>query len=163
MAETKSTVPRFTDAAGRVWPVEITVGTVKDLRKLLDVDLLSIIEPADTLLDRLATDAVLLCDTLFVVCRRECEARGVTDEDFGRALGGEAIEQAAGAFLEAIDCFFRNARQAALVKSLTGKTRVVKMLAALVMNAAARRLHERSSGGSSAPLESSASTPPLSA
>ena len=125
-------VPRFTDNQGRVWPVEITVQTVKDLRRSLDVDLYSVIEPESGLLQRMATDAVLLCDVLYVVCRRDC---GVSDEDFGRALDGPVIEQAALSLLEAIEHFFQNPRQAATTKFLTGNLRLARSLGQLIARA----------------------------
>jgi hypothetical protein len=127
------TNPRFIDSAGRTWPIEITVQTVRDLRKALDVDLLSIIDADSTLMERLSTDPVLLADVLYVTCRRDCQQASVSDEEFGRALGGDAIDHATSAFLEAVERFFRNPRQAAMAKYLAGNRRLTVMLSQLVL------------------------------
>jgi hypothetical protein len=127
------TTPRFTDSAGRTWPIEITVQTVRDLRKYLDVDLLGIIDADSTLMERLSTDPVLLADVLYVTCRRDCQQASVSDEEFGRALGGEAIDHATSAFLEALERFFQNPRQAAVVKHLSGNRKLTTMLSQLML------------------------------
>lgn len=121
-------IPRFTDKQGRTWPLEITVGTVRDLRRMLDVDLLSINDAEADLIERLSTDAELLCNVLYVVCIQQCKETGVSDEDFGRALDGDAIRDATVSLDEAINRFFQNPRQAAIFKLLMGrKSMTLKM------------------------------------
>jgi hypothetical protein len=153
-------VPRFTDNQGRTWPVEITVQTVKDLRRTLDFDLYTVIEPDSEMLRRLATDAVFLCDVLYVTCQRECQTREVSDEDFGRALHGDAIASATDAFLDAVEAFFQNARQAVMAKILTGNMKRAMTLAELM--ARSKNLHslqEKLRAGFTDTPESSESTP----
>lgn len=147
--------PRFVDSAGRTWPVEITVQTVRDLRRALNVDLLSIIEPESTLISRLANDPVLLADVLYVTCRQECQVRSVSDEEFGRSLGGEAIDAATTAFLEALERFFQNPRQSMIARHLTGNVKLTRMLSGLVETVL--------TAGSTKPPECSASTPAVTA
>ena len=88
----------FTDNAGRSWTVTINVDAIKRVRGLLEVDLLEIVE--GTLIEKLIRDPVLLCDVVYVVCKPEADAKGVSDEDFGRAMAGDAIEHATKALLE---------------------------------------------------------------
>jgi hypothetical protein len=109
-------VHTFVDNAGRTWTVAINVAAIKAVRAALSVDLMETAE--GKLLDRLAGDPVLLCDTLYVLCRAEAEAQKVTDEDFGRSLGGDAIDRAAKAFLEELVDFFPSARRHLLAKVL---------------------------------------------
>lgn len=99
---------KFTDATGRDWPVTITVGTVRRVRQLVDVDLLKLDE---ALLKRLATDPVELANVLYVICEPTCDERGISDEQFGELLGGDVIDQATEAFIEAIIDFFPRARR----------------------------------------------------
>ena len=93
----------FTDNTGRTWTLSVTVGTIKRVRALCGVDLANIITmesgktPNVGLLERLAADPVLLVDVLFAVCKPEADAKGITDEEFGRAMAGDAIELAATA------------------------------------------------------------------
>ena len=84
----------FTDNTGRTWTLSVTVGTIKRVRALCGVDLANIISieagkaPNVGLLDRLASDPVLLVDVLYAVCKPEADAQNVSDEDFGRAMAG---------------------------------------------------------------------------
>ena len=65
----------FTDNTGRTWTLSVTVGTIKRVRALCSVDLANIITieagkaPNVGLLDRLASDPVLLVDVLYAVCK----------------------------------------------------------------------------------------------
>ncbi len=88
----------FTDNAGRTWTIAINVDAIKRVRGLLDVDLLEIVE--GKLIEKLIRDPVLLCDVVYAVCKPEADAKGVSDEEFGRAMAGDAIELATKALLE---------------------------------------------------------------
>jgi hypothetical protein len=106
----------FADNAGRTWTVAVNVDAVKRVRSLCSVNLMEIVE--GDLLGRLANDPVLLCDVLFAVCKPEADTKGISDEDFGRAMGGDAIEAATAAFLEEMVGFFPSPRRAVLQKAL---------------------------------------------
>ena len=88
----------FTDNAGRTWTIAINVDAIKRVRGLLDIDLLEIVE--GKLIEKLIRDPVLLCDVVYAVCKPEADAKGVSDEEFGRAMAGDAIELATKALLE---------------------------------------------------------------
>jgi hypothetical protein len=104
----------FRDNAGRTWTVAVDVAAVKRVRSVLNVDLLEYVD--GSLLQRLAVDPVLLCDVLYVVCKPEADRLGVSDEDFGRAMGGDVIEHATRAFMEALVSFSPNPRDRANLK-----------------------------------------------
>lgn len=70
------------------------------------------------LLQRLVSDPILLCDVIYVVCRPQAETAGVSDEDFGRAMAGDAIDAATTAVLEELADFFPGARGEVLRKAL---------------------------------------------
>jgi len=88
----------FTDNASRVWTVAINVNAIKRVRTLANVNLLEVIE--GTLLERLIRDPVLLCDVVYAVCKPEADKIGVSDEEFGQAMAGDAIDQATKTLLE---------------------------------------------------------------
>ena len=119
----------FTDNTGRTWTLSVTVGTIKRVRALCGVDLANIITmesgktPNVGLLERLAADPVLLVDVLFAVCKPEADAKGITDEEFGRAMAGDAIELAATALLDEIIDFFPEAKRLAFKKILSATRR----------------------------------------
>jgi len=101
----------FTDNAGRTWTIAINVGAIKRVRGLLDVDLLEVVE--GKLIERLIRDPVLLCDVVYAVCKPEADERHITDEEFGRAMAGDAIEHATKALLEELVGFSPSPRDRA--------------------------------------------------
>lgn len=98
----------FRDNAGRTWAVSVDVAAIKRVRALAGFDLLSVMD--GKAVDRLIADPVILCDVLCAVCRPEAERLGVTDEDFGRAMAGDAIDHATQALLEELVSFCPNPR-----------------------------------------------------
>ena len=134
----------FTDNTGRTWTLVVNVATIKRVRALCGVDLNSIVEvedgkPAAKLLERLSGDPVLLVDVLYAVCRPECEQKGVSDEDFGAAMAGDAVEQATDALLDEIVDFFPAAKRKAFQRILSASRRFGE--------AARRRLEETLADG----------------
>lgn len=115
----------FTDNAGRTWTVTINVDAIKRVRTLVQVNLLDVLDDGCKLLAELHDDPVLLVDVLYCICKPEADAQNVTDEEFGRAMSGDAILQASTALLEELSDFFPNARQRAAMKDLLKKTETV--------------------------------------
>ncbi len=115
----------FQDNQKRTWEVAVTVDAVKRVRSLLDVDLLALME--GELLERLVTDPILLCDIIFVVCKRQADRDGISDEDFGRSMAGDAIDDATTAMLEELADFFRKGQREVLRKALTKITKLEQM------------------------------------
>ena len=107
----------FNDNAGRTWTIAINVDAIKRVRATLDIDLLQVVE--GKLLERLRDDPILLCDVIYVVCKPEADASGITDEQFGQAMAGDAIDHATTALLEDLVGFFRKGRRELLAKALT--------------------------------------------
>ena len=110
----------FTDNTDRTWTVSITVDAIKRVRGLLEVDLLDAI--SGNLIERLVKDPILLCDIVYAVCKPEADAQAVNDEDFGRAMAGDAIEQATKALLEELVSFSPSPRDRANLKRVLETT-----------------------------------------
>ncbi len=106
----------FSDNAARAWTVQVNVGAIKRVRDLAQVNLLEVIE--GKLLERLISDPVLLCDVIYCLCQPEADAKGISDEEFGRAMGGDAIDGATTALLEELVDFFPQAKRRVLAKAL---------------------------------------------
>jgi len=124
----------FTDNAGRTWTVTVNVDAIKRVKSLLAVNLLEAVE--GKLLEKLISDPVLLCDILYCLCKPQADAAGVKDEDFGRAMAGDAIEAATTAFLEELADFFPGQKRQLLHKALAK----LRRLEALAWSAAGQRL-----------------------
>jgi len=116
----------FRDNQGRTWAIDVNVDAVKRVRQLLDVDLLKAAE--GELLAKLAGDPVMLVDVIYAICKPEVDRQDITNEDFGRAMAGDAIERATEALLEGLVDFFPNPKRAPLKKAL-GKLRTLEALA----------------------------------
>lgn len=108
----------FTDNAGRAWTIAVHVAAVKRVRGLLGLDLYSLVDDRFEGLGKLLSDPVGLVDVLYVLCKDEADRLGVTDEDFGRAMAGDAIEHASSAFLEEFTDFFPDPRVRAGVRKV---------------------------------------------
>lgn len=119
----------FTDNTGRAWLVNVNVGTIKRVRALCGVDLANIIsiesgqKPKIELLERLASDPVLLVDVLYAVCKPEADAKNISDEEFGAAMAGDSVDHATSALLDEIIDFFPEAKRRAFQKILSATRR----------------------------------------
>ncbi|MDL5053360.1 hypothetical protein QQ056_07355 [Oscillatoria laete-virens NRMC-F 0139] len=107
----------FKDTASRSWSLQINVDAIKRVRGLLQVDLLDIAD--GKLIEQLASDPILLCDVIFAVIKPDADATGVTDMDFGRAMGGDCLEAATTAFLEELADFFPSSKRQILRMALS--------------------------------------------
>lgn len=94
----------FTDANGQCWSIVVTVDTIRRVRQLASVDLMQVV--GGKLLEQIAADPVLLVDVLAAVCKPQMDARATTPADFGAAMHGDAIDQAAQALLQGLADFF---------------------------------------------------------
>ena len=102
----------FTDAAGRDWSFAITINTVKRVRTKCDIDLVA--DDLGETLQRLGSDPVVLCDVIYTLCEDQIEKAGVSPEQFGEGLAGDAIDSATEAFLEALVEFSPKKKRAIL-------------------------------------------------
>lgn len=106
----------FNDSTGREWQVAVNVAAVKRVRDLLDVDLLTAGD--GKLFQRLAEDPVLLTDVVYALCKPQADKAEITDEEFGRGMAGEVIDNAVSALLPELVDFFPSPRRAILQKAL---------------------------------------------
>lgn len=106
----------FKDTEGREWTVAINIAVAKRLRDRMQIDLLD--KVGMTALSNIAADPIRLADVLYVICCKQAEERKISDEDFGAALSGDALEAAATAFMEAMADFFPPSQRTVLHNAL---------------------------------------------
>ena len=106
----------FTDNAGRTWTIQVNVDAMKRVKSLLSVDLMEAVD--GKLLPRMLDEPILLCDIIYALCKPQADAASITDEDFGRAMAGDAIDLATQSLLEELVDFFPQRRRALLTKVL---------------------------------------------
>ncbi|MCY2927921.1 MAG: hypothetical protein NTV86_00215 [Planctomycetota bacterium] len=101
---------QFKDNAGRTWTIAVNVDSIKRVKALVKdddgdpVNLLAAVE--GRLLEKLVESPILLCDVVYALCKPDADTLKVSDEDFGRAMAGEAIDGATAALLEDLSDFF---------------------------------------------------------
>jgi hypothetical protein len=115
----------FTDATGRNWTITINVAALKKVKALTGVNLLELLDNNLEGLSALLSDIVKLVDILYVLCKDQADALGVSDEDFGRALAGDSLEQAVDAFLEEFVDFFPNRRAREALRKMLSKGKTI--------------------------------------
>lgn len=117
----------FRDTAGREWAIAVDVNAIKRVMKApiehlgepLKVNLLALVEPDSDLLKKVVEYPPLVCDIAYALCKPQCDEKGVSDEDFGRAMGGDVLEKALDAIIEETVDFFPQGRRAVLKKVLS--------------------------------------------
>lgn len=119
----------FTDNHGRTWSININIAAVKRVRSAMDIDLLDAV--GGELLTRLADNIVMLVDLVYFLVKPEADNAGVSDEQFGEALAGPALDDAANAFMAELADFFPEAKGRVLRKAIA-KVRQVETRAAEV-------------------------------
>lgn len=119
----------FHDSAGRSWTLSVNVGTIKRVRALCNINLLDVIKLNEkqevdmALLEQLSSDPVLLVDVLYAVCKEDADKQNISDEDFGRAMAGDAITEATNALIQDLVDFFPETKRRILNKVLTASRR----------------------------------------
>ena len=141
----------FTDNTGREWTVAVNVDALKRVQGLIGVNL---IEQAidGKLFTRLAVDPILLCDIIYALCRPQAESAGVSDDEFGRAMGGDAIQFATTALLEELVDFFPNPRRNVLRRALAKSAEIDEERMALIQTKIDRLQADELSGAGSSSL-----------
>jgi hypothetical protein len=106
----------FNDNQNRPWTLAVNIHAIKRVRGLIEVDLLTVAD--GSLLKQLVEDPVFLCDVIYALVKPEADAQGVTDEQFGCAMAGDAIEHATTALLPELVGFFHGAKRRVLETAL---------------------------------------------
>ena len=105
----------FVDSFNRTWSVSVNVATIKRVKSLMGLNLMEAV--TGDLIESLKADPCLLVDVLYCVCKNEADAKGISDESFGEAMAGDAIENATDAFLDELIEFFPSEKKMILKKA----------------------------------------------
>ncbi|HOQ06094.1 MAG TPA: hypothetical protein PKY88_12875 [Anaerohalosphaeraceae bacterium] len=117
----------FIDSTGRKWVLSLTIDAVKRCRDLLNINLLEPEKGDPPLLTRIGTDEILFCDLLYCLCKPQLDQAGITDEQFGQALGGDAIRSASHAFYEEMIDFFQKRGRSDRAKAVAKQRQVIDL------------------------------------
>lgn len=107
----------FKDNKEKSWDVSINVGCIKRIKELAGVDLIAESgKDKDNIFIRISSDPVLLCDIIYAICKPQADERQISDEQFGEAMGGDALDSATECFVEELINFFPKAKREMLRK-----------------------------------------------
>ena len=103
-------IPQTFQGGKNLWRFEITVADIRPLREIgLDLDKLNSPESRVKLTygdeDGGAKACELLFDAALILCEDQIKAAGITEREFAKTLGGDALGDAFMALTEAIICF----------------------------------------------------------
>jgi hypothetical protein len=116
----------FKDNAGRTWIITVHSTAVKKLRGALGFDVHSLLDEKLENLAKFLGDPVLRVDVLYWLCKEEADKLGITDEDFGKAMWGDAIEHATDAFIAEVVDFTPDARVRESIRKILEASRTVR-------------------------------------
>lgn len=116
----------FKDMDGREWRLSVTVGSIKRVKQLVDIDLTRLDEGDPPLLTRLGTDVMLLCDVIYALVQPQASERNITDEDFGQSLGGDVITHACDALWKELRDFFLSIRRSDQASAIQKQMDLIK-------------------------------------
>lgn len=116
-------MPSFVDNKERTWDILIDAPSAMKIRNDCDPKFLLNDGAEDNTYTRLATDPVLLCRVVFLLCDKQRKEREVSEEDFYLQVMGNAIDLATEAMLAAI-VNFTPARTREILQSVAKLTAI---------------------------------------
>lgn len=107
----------FKTTDGREWVVAVNVGTIKRVREMAAVNLLSLVGDVSAI-SAVFSDDVKLAEVVAAVVLPQLESCRQVPDDLFSVLDGSALEQAAEALLREIANFFQEPRRSVLLKAM---------------------------------------------
>lgn len=118
----------FKDNHGRDWCIAINVTTAKRCKAFVGVDLYGLVDERFERLDKLLGNPCDLVDVVYCLCKDDADKLGVSDENFGRGMGGDSLQRAADAFMAELIDFFPDPRVRAGLTKVLEKSRTLRNL-----------------------------------
>lgn len=115
----------FTDRFDKRWQLTIDVAACKRVKNALAINLYKLVEDGFRPLRDLLSDPIQLVDVIFVLSV-PLDQQAASDEDFGRAMAGDALERAAEAFTQELVDFFPSRRQREALTKVLATHRQIK-------------------------------------
>lgn len=90
----------FVDSKGRAWNVELNISKLRKLREA-NIHLSPLGRDVYKQLGDVLDDLLTFGDVMWLLCQKQAEAMGVSNEDFLDSLTGDVLDAAQMAFVEA--------------------------------------------------------------
>lgn len=121
---------QFTDDAYHTWTLRIDIAAIRRVRALHGIDLAKVFASRDAF-EALYSDIVLLVDVIYTICKPQADELGITDEQFGAGLAGDALGRAIHAFEEAAIEFLPESRRRGVLRQMIEAGRAMQAQATL--------------------------------
>lgn len=108
---------KFTDSLKRDWTFTVDYQSIKKVRAELGIDLLAVVDESEKLLQRLATDEILIVDVISVLLTEQIQSKGMDERQFAAGMLGEGLQNAVDALIEGIADFSRPQKGAVIRKA----------------------------------------------
>jgi len=116
-------MPSFKDSAGREWLVRIDVAAIRRVRSKYGIDLANVFgDEAETA--KLQSDVCATVDVIHELVIDQATTLGVTPEQFGQSLSGDALEAACEAFVGAALDFLPQSKRRLLQQIVDGQREI---------------------------------------
>ena len=106
----------FKDKNGKLWTIEVNLGTARKVMSGCGVDLLHLIdidaEKTDlTGLDKIASDPFLLFQVIFILCEQQVRDAGIGEEEFAELFDSDSIQAATDSLVQEVINFSQPAKR----------------------------------------------------
>ena len=118
----------FRDAKGRLWNIELNLGTAKQIKKDTQFDILRHDKErpdAIPILD-LVGDTELMGNVLWSLVKDQATAAGITEEDFAVSMAGDCLDEAVDALVGTYTDFSPNPKRREILRRLWEKGRALE-------------------------------------
>jgi len=106
---TKRELPTFADAKGRVYHLDPTMRDFRTVTTETGISLMGVLQSGEELVKFLFGSCDLLGQVLWLIVRKQAEAKGITPDDFEDSLTGDVMRSGAEAVLFATAGFYPRA------------------------------------------------------
>jgi hypothetical protein len=110
-------MPSFHDNEKRPWTLRVDVNIIRRVRSATGIDLARVLTTASGR-EAMHDDVCLFVDVLWEMVAEQASAKGITPEQFGQSLTGDALGAAALAFEEAIVEFLPESQGRAIARTV---------------------------------------------
>lgn len=102
--------------SGKTVDLSISAGSIELVKNQLKVSLVDL--GSTGVIEKMMDDPLLLCNIIYLLCKRSCEEQKISAEDFAYGMEGEQIEAATKAFIEELINFLPPSKKTLLRQSL---------------------------------------------
>lgn len=103
-------------SSGKTVDLSISAGSVELVKNQLKVSLVDL--GSTGVIEKMMDDPMLLCNVMYLLCKRSCDEQKISADDFAYGLEGKEIEECTRLFIEELINFLPQSKKTILRQSL---------------------------------------------